>query len=41
MATLKAFKADARKTSAEMHAIAYRMSDKEIEAVADYMAGLK
>jgi len=41
VATLKAFKADARKTSPEMHAIAYRMSDKEIEAVADYMAGLK
>ncbi|MYN02827.1 c-type cytochrome [Pseudoduganella sp. DS3] len=41
VATLKAFKADTRKTSAEMHAIAYRMSDKEIEAVADYMAGLK
>lgn len=40
-ATLKAFKADSRKTSPEMHAIAYRMSDKEIEAVADYMAGLK
>ena len=40
-ATLKAFKAGTRKSSAEMQAIAYRMSDKEIEAVADYMAGLK
>lgn len=40
-ATLKAFKAGTRKSSAEMQTIAYRMSDKEIEAVADYMAGLK
>jgi cytochrome c553 len=40
-ATLKAFKAGTRKSSPEMQTIAYRMSDKEIEAVADYMAGLK
>lgn len=40
-AQLKAFKAGTRKNSAEMATIAQRMSDKEIEAVADYMAGLK
>ncbi len=34
-------KADARKNSAEMHTIAARMSDDEIAAVADYIAGLK
>lgn len=34
-------KADARKNSAEMHTIASRMSDDEIAAVADYIAGLK
>ena len=34
-------KADARTNSAEMHTIAARMSDDEIAAVADYIAGLK
>ena len=34
-------KADARKNSAQMHTIAARMSDHEIAAVADYIAGLK
>ena len=34
-------KADARKNSAEMHTIAARMSDDEIAAGADYIAGLK
>ncbi|MEG0879893.1 MAG: c-type cytochrome [Janthinobacterium sp.] len=34
-------KADARKNSAQMHTIAARMSDDEITAVADYIAGLK
>lgn len=34
-------KADARKNSAQMHTIAARMSDDEIAAVADYIAGLK
>ena len=34
-------KADARKNSAPMHTIASRMSDDEIAAVADYIAGLK
>lgn len=34
-------KADARKNSEQMHAIAARMSDDEIAAVADYIAGLK
>ncbi|WP_308923562.1 c-type cytochrome [Janthinobacterium sp. J1-1] len=34
-------KADARKNSVDMHTIAARMSDDEIAAVADYIAGLK
>ena len=34
-------KADARKNSAQMHTIAARMSDDEIDAVAAYIAGLK
>ena len=34
-------KADARKNSSQMHTIAARMSDDEIAAVADYIAGLK
>ncbi|QYG04854.1 cytochrome c [Janthinobacterium sp. PAMC25594] len=34
-------KVDARKNSAQMHTIAARMSDDEIAAVADYIAGLK
>jgi len=38
---IRSTKADARKNSAEMHTIAARMSDDEIAAVADYIAGLK
>ena len=34
-------KADARKNSVDMHTIAARLSDDEIAAVADYIAGLK
>ena len=34
-------KADARKNSDQMHTIAARLSDDEIAAVADYIAGLK
>ena len=34
-------KADARKNSVAMHTIAARLSDDEIAAVADYIAGLK
>ena len=41
LAMFRSTKADARKTSAEMHTIASRMSDDEIAAVADYIAGLK
>ena len=41
LAMFRSTKADARKNSAEMHAIAARMSDDEIAAVADYIAGLK
>jgi len=38
---LMAFRSGARKNSPQMEAIAKRMSDDEIQAVADYMAGLK
>ncbi|AXF86357.1 Cytochrome c4 [Ephemeroptericola cinctiostellae] len=38
---LKAFREDARKNSAPMQDIAKRMTDTEIAAVADYMAGLR
>ncbi|TDR32182.1 c-type cytochrome [Hydromonas duriensis] len=38
---LKAFREDARKNSAPMQDIAKRMTDTEISAVADYMAGLR
>ncbi|MES2319733.1 MAG: c-type cytochrome [Pseudomonadota bacterium] len=38
---LKAFKAGARKNSVQMTALAKRMSDEEMAAVADYIAGLK
>lgn len=41
LAMFRSTKADARKNSAEMHTIAARMSDDEIAAVADYIAGLK
>jgi cytochrome c553 len=40
-AQLTAFRAGARKNSDQMHKIASRMSDQEIQAVADYVAGLK
>ena len=41
VAQLAGFKGGARKNSAEMTTIAQRMSDDEIKAVADYVAGLK
>ncbi len=40
-AQLTAFRAGTRGNSAQMMAIAARMSDKEIKAVADYVAGLR
>ena len=40
-AQLALFKADGRKNSPEMSTIAKRMSDEEMKAVADYVAGLK
>lgn len=40
-AQLVAFRSGARANSAQMTAIAARMSDKEIKAVSDYMAGLR
>jgi cytochrome c553 len=40
-AQLTAFRGGARKNSEQMSKIASRMSDQEIQAVADYMAGLK
>jgi cytochrome c553 len=41
IAQLGAFKGHGRRNSAEMTTIAQRMSDDEIKAVADYVAGLK
>ena len=41
IAQLNGFKAKTRKNSAEMATIASRLSDDEIKAVADYVAGLK
>ena len=41
VAQLTAFRSGARKNSAQMVTIAKRMSDDEIAAVADYIAGLK
>lgn len=38
---LNAFKTNARKNSPQMTALAKRMSDEEMKAVADYIAGLK
>ena len=38
---LKAFRANTRKNSAQMSQIAARLSDAEIAAVADYVAGLR
>ena len=40
-AQLTAFRSGARKNSAQMSTIAKRLSDDEIQAVADYVAGLK
>mgnify|MGYP003449453721 CR=1 FL=1 len=40
-AQLVAFRSGARANSAQMTAIAARMSDKEIKAVSDYIAGLR
>lgn len=40
-AQLKAFRAGDRKNSAQMTTIAERLSDAEIKAVSDYIAGLK
>ncbi|MES2296300.1 MAG: c-type cytochrome [Pseudomonadota bacterium] len=41
VATLGLFKSGARKNSVQMTALAKRMSDEEMKAVADYIAGLK
>jgi cytochrome c553 len=41
VAQLTGFRSGARKNSAQMTTIAKRMSDDEIQAVADYVAGLK
>lgn len=40
-AQLVAFRDEVRKNNAPMHMIASRLSDKEIKAVADYIAGLR
>ena len=40
-AQLNAFRSGARGNSAQMMTIAAKMNDKEIKAVADYMAGLR
>jgi cytochrome c553 len=41
VAQLQAFKGGARKNSIQMSTLAKRMSDEEMQAVADYIAGLK
>ena len=41
VAQLGLFKAGGRKNSAQMTTIAARMSDREIKAVSDYIAGLR
>jgi cytochrome c553 len=41
VAQLQAFKAGARKNSVQMVTLSKRMSDEEMKAVADYIAGLK
>jgi cytochrome c553 len=41
VAQLQAFKSGARNNSPQMDALAKRMSDEEMKAVADYIAGLK
>ena len=40
-AQLVAFRDETRKNNATMHTVASRLSDKEIKAVADYVAGLR
>ncbi|MGC7406442.1 c-type cytochrome [Pandoraea pneumonica] len=40
-AQLVAFRDETRQNNAPMHAVASRLSDKEIKAVADYIAGLR
>jgi cbb3-type cytochrome c oxidase subunit III len=40
-AQLTAFRSGARGNNAQMSAIAYKMSDRDIKAVADYIAGLR
>jgi len=40
-AQLKAFRDGTRRNSAQMSAIAARLSDAEMKAVSDFMAGLK
>ncbi|BDD92345.1 c-type cytochrome [Pandoraea sp. XJJ-1] len=40
-AQLVAFRDEVRKNNAPMHTVASRLSDKEIKAVADYIAGLR
>jgi cytochrome c553 len=41
VAQLQAFKSGGRKNSAQMSTLAQRMSDDEMKAVADYIAGIK
>ncbi|AKJ31213.1 cytochrome C [Caldimonas brevitalea] len=41
LAQLNAFRAGARANNAQMSAIASKMSDREIQAVSDYIAGLR
>jgi len=41
VAQLQSFKAGTRKNSVQMTTLSQRMTDKEMEAVADYIAGLK
>ena len=40
-AQLNAFRANTRGNSAQMTAVAAKMNDREIKAVADYIAGLR
>ncbi|HEY5798601.1 MAG TPA: c-type cytochrome, partial [Burkholderiaceae bacterium] len=41
VAQLTAFRTNARKNSAQMQTIAKRLSDDEMKAVSDYVAGMK
>ena len=40
-AQLKAFRDGVRKNSVQMNQVAAKMNDREIKAVADYVAGLR